>query len=330
MKRSTEIRPGTRVLFRAPAGAKRGFGHLVRCISLARAMGVRPLIAIRGSRQAMQVGLALGADVLPSASVRTIASLGADVVVIDDPSAAAAQRWITAARRAGARVVTVHDLGLGAPEGDIVIDGSITKTARGKNVSLTGTRFAILDAQYSELAASGAPGQGSADKKQVLIALGGGPHASIAAAIARAIVASEPSAHVRIAGGFVAEPRSIAERVTWVTARRGLGPELASADVAVVGGGVSLYEACAMGVPAIALPVAVGQVPTVQAFAEKGAAIGLDRRTTTETAAAEVVALLNNPRQQAAMRRRSMRLVDGLGATRAAAAVAALSTSQRN
>ena len=37
-----------RVLFRAPAGPRRGFGHLVRCRSLARALGVRPLIALRG------------------------------------------------------------------------------------------------------------------------------------------------------------------------------------------------------------------------------------------------------------------------------------------
>jgi spore coat polysaccharide biosynthesis predicted glycosyltransferase SpsG len=294
-------------------------------------MGVRPLIAIRGSRNAMHVGLALGADVLPSASARSIARLRPDVVVIDDPSAESAQRWITAARRAGALVVTVHDLGIGCPEGDVVIDGSITKTARGKNVSLTGTRFAILDAQYSRRSAARSHRRTDALKdKQVLIALGGGPHAAIAAAIARAIVAGDPRAQVRIAGGFVAPPRHVAPRVTWVAARRGLGQELASADVAVVGGGVSLYEACAMGVPTIALPVVTGQVPTVRAFAKEGAAIGLDRRTTTTTAAAEAVALLNNPRQRAALRRRSTRLIDGLGAARAAAAVAALSSSQRN
>ena len=39
-----------RILFRAPAGPRRGFGHLVRCRSLARALGVRPLIALRGGR----------------------------------------------------------------------------------------------------------------------------------------------------------------------------------------------------------------------------------------------------------------------------------------
>jgi spore coat polysaccharide biosynthesis predicted glycosyltransferase SpsG len=289
-------------------------------------MGVRPLLAVRGSRKAIEVGIVLGADVLASATVRTIARVRPDVVVIDDPSATHAQPWIAAARRAGALVVTVHDLGIGCAEGDVVVDGSIIKAARGKKVSLTGTRFAILDEQYRQRTLAPSHPRAFAPKnKQILIALGGGPHATTAAAIARAIVAADPEAQVRIAGGVVAPPRPVAPRVTWVAARRGLGQELASADVAVVGGGVSLYEACAMGVPAVALPVVNGQVPTVRAFAKHGAAIGLGRGAAISTAATEAVALLNNPHQREALRRHSMRLIDGLGASRAAAAVAALS-----
>ena len=41
-----------RILFRAAAGPRRGFGHLVRCRSLARALGVRPLVALRGGQGA--------------------------------------------------------------------------------------------------------------------------------------------------------------------------------------------------------------------------------------------------------------------------------------
>ena len=40
-----------RVLFVAAAGPRRGYGHLVRCVSFARALGVRPLLAVRGSRR---------------------------------------------------------------------------------------------------------------------------------------------------------------------------------------------------------------------------------------------------------------------------------------
>ena len=50
------------------------------------------------------------------------------------------------------------------------------------------------------------------------------------------------------------------------SARHGLHDELARAGVAVVGGGVSLYEACAHGVAAVGVPVVAAQRPTVAAF----------------------------------------------------------------
>jgi hypothetical protein len=118
-----------RVVFRAPAGARRGYGHLVRCLSLARALGVRPLLALRGSSHASDVALALGADVLASPTPQTLRALAPDVVVIDDPSAAHARPWIDAARRAGAVVVTPEDLGLAQPDGDHVIDSKAAKAA---------------------------------------------------------------------------------------------------------------------------------------------------------------------------------------------------------
>lgn len=331
-----------RVLFCAAAGARRGYGHLVRSLSLARALGVRPLVAIRGNEDARDVALGLGAEVVASNAARAIRALRPNVVIVDDPSSPHAQRRIDAARRGGALVVTIHDLGLGAAEGDVVIDGSLASpvSARPGRVSLTGAQFAILGQQYARTvkrrAASirggaanhrtGAP----SNQKNVLIALGGGPHVKTAAAIARAIVAADPTAQVRIAAGFIRRPRTIGPRVTWVTPRHGLAPELAGADVAVVGGGVSLYEACAMGVPSVALPVAIGQVPTVRAFAKRGAAIGLERvgfsgGAGIRDAAAQAVALLNSPHQREALARRSTRLIDGQGASRAAAAIAAIS-----
>ncbi len=336
-----------RVLFCAAAGARRGYGHLVRSLSFARALGARPLIAVRGTQDARDVALGLGAEVVLSDATRAIRALRPDVVIVDDPSSSHAQRRIDAARRVGALVVTIHDLGLGCAEGDVVIDGSIASpvSARPGRVSLVGAKFAILGEHYSRTVkaraavhiARAASSQRSAPShrrtiapRNVLIALGGGPHVKTAVAIARAIVLADPKAQVRIAGGFVARARHLGPRVTWVNARRGLAPELAGADVAVVGGGVSLYEACAMGVPSIALPVVNGQVPTVRAFAKCGAAIGLERvgfngGAGIRDAAAQAVALLNSPHQREALARRSTRLVDGQGASRAAAAVAALS-----
>jgi spore coat polysaccharide biosynthesis predicted glycosyltransferase SpsG len=155
----------------------------------------------------------------------------------------------------------------------------------------------------------------------VLIALGGGPHTRTAESIAGAILDADPDVEVRIAGGFVASPRLSAPGLRWVGARSGLAPELAAADVAIVGGGVSLYEACALGVPAVALAVVNAQRPTIRAFADRGAALALPPRARAAAAAATAVRLLNDPDRRAVMARRSRRLVDGRGASRAAAAV---------
>ena len=119
----------TRVLFRAPAGPRRGFGHLVRCRSLARALGVRPLIAIRGGQRVRAAARALGCDVIDGAPSAVIARVAPHVLIVDDPIASEARRWIACARRAGCRVVSVHDLGVGACDGDLVVDGSLVNAA---------------------------------------------------------------------------------------------------------------------------------------------------------------------------------------------------------
>ena len=325
MTRSSDLR----VLFRVAAGPRRGFGHLVRSISLARAMGVRPLLSLRGPMEVQDTAIALGADVLTDGSPGSIRLLRPDVLVVDDPIASATRAWVVAAKRVGTVVVTIHDLGLGYAAGDVVIDGSITRQARVPRrvrMGLTGARYAILDPSLT----IGTRPRGIERERRVLVALGGGPRREIARSIAEAITAADPRAQIRIAGGFAVDPPISQPNITWIAPRRGLGKELARATVAVVGGGVSLYEACALGVPAVGVPVVPSQTPTVQAFARRGAAVAMPLRASGHETAAQVVALLDDPRRRAALRRRSMRLVDGRGAARAAAAVLSFAERRRS
>jgi spore coat polysaccharide biosynthesis predicted glycosyltransferase SpsG len=319
--------PDLRVLFRVAAGPRRGFGHLVRSISLARAMGVRPLLCLRGPSEVQDTAIALGADVVTDGSPRSVTLLRPDVVVVDDPVASATRPWIAAARRAGSMVVTVHDLGIGCPEGDVIVDGSVTHTARvrGRRIGLTGARYAILDPKLTVARRTQAT-----NGRRVLVALGGGPRREIAREIAEAIVAIDPRAEVRVAGGFATTPAPASRNITWIAPVRGLREEFARATVAVVGGGVSLYEACAVGVPTVGVPVVPSQTPTVRAFARRGAAVGMPLRTAGRSTAAVVVALLDDPHRRAVLRRRSMRLVDGRGAERVAAAVLSFADRKRS
>lgn len=308
-----------RILFRAPAGPRRGFGHLVRCRSLARALGVRPLVALRGGAKVDETALALGCDVVHGSAARLLTSLAPDVLVVDDPVAADARKWIAAGRRAGCLVVSVHDLGLGCLDADLVIDGSVTMNARARRgTTLAGPEFALLDPSLVDQ-------DESRDAYSVLVALGGGPRAELAIDIAEAIVDAVPQATVRVAGGFVSTPANTRRQITWVGPARSLHQEMARASVAVVGGGVSLYEACALGTPAVGVPVVAAQRPTVAAFVARGAAKGATRQpVSARRVADECVSLLSDAAMRRHLARMGRRLIDGRGAFRAAAAVALL------
>ena len=327
-----------RVLFRAPAGPRRGFGHLVRCRSLARALGAHPFLAIRGGDRACAAARTLGFELVAGSAATAIRRVAPDVLVVDDPIAADARRWIACARSNGVRVVTVHDLGLGAAEGDLVVDGSVVRAATGGGSKdprlqrseprprvLRGPRFAILDPAFSSVHRAARHGFAP----RVLIALGGGPRAALASAIACAVRQQLPWTRIRIAGGFAPALPADRGHIEWTGPLDGLAAELSACDVAVVGGGVSLYEACARGVAAVAVPVVGPQRPTVRGFVTRHAARGTWRAFDADGVAREVVHLLRRPDVRVQLAARGRQLVDGRGAIRVADAVQQLALGRR-
>lgn len=312
--------PEIRVLFRAAAGSRRGFGHLVRCRSLARALGVRPLVCVRGTAATRHIALRLGCDVVEGPATRLLTALKPDVLVLDDPIATHASAWISAARTAGVPVVTIHDLGLGCTAGDLAIDGSVVSaTSAARRSGTAGPAFAILDPAVAET--------GTRVRRGVLISLGGGPRAEMAGAIAREIAKRAPWVRVRVAAGFIsgsAPNQQPMKNITWLGATDDLASELSRAKVAVVGGGVSLYEACALGTAAVAVPVVRAQRATVAGFVSKGAALGRPAGVRPRQIAEDVVKLLESDPLRHGIARRGRRLVDGHGAERAARAIGRL------
>jgi len=321
------------VVFRVAAGPRVGFGHLVRCRSLARALGVTPVVSIRGTQRTRAFAASMGFSVIdsqrppikggPTGSPKEI-SVGPpfmggrelpDLIVVDDPDGASAAAWVRKARRLGVPVASIHDLGLAHVESDLVIDASI-----GAAGDLRGPQFAILDPALADIRRENRrPVAG-----RVLIALGGGSHVlALAGRLSRAIAHRSPGAAIRVVRGFSAARRAPALRhATWVDAPGGLGRELADAQVAVAAGGVTLYEACALGVPAVALPVTTAQHLAVRAVAGRGAAIDTGRPPVdgrmVSRAADAVAALLQNDDLRRRQSTAARQLVDGQGARRVA------------
>ncbi|MDH4064135.1 MAG: hypothetical protein OEW19_07020 [Acidobacteriota bacterium] len=324
--------PRALVVFCAAAGPRLGFGHLVRCRSLARALGVEPVIALRGSRRTRDRATAMGGIVVDVSSAASLRALEPSLVVIDDPSATHAGRWLRRARTAGVPVATVHDLGLAYVASDVLIDGSLRTGAAptGSDV-LAGPAYAILDPGVERTRHI----RRRPRPTRIFIALGGGHHIHAAAAtLTSALARRLPRSDIRVARGFC-PPRGLPSlaRGTWIEAPNGLAGELAEASVAIVAGGVTLYEACALGVPVVAVAVTAAQHQTIRAAACHGAAIDggalpLDARRGNDIAEA-AARLLTNRARCARQSRAARRLVDARGAYRVAARLRALARRRR-
>jgi spore coat polysaccharide biosynthesis predicted glycosyltransferase SpsG len=304
-----------------------GFGHLVRCRTLARALGVEPVMAVRGSRATRAMAVTLGTAVADAHSDAGLRALAPALLVVDDPSATCAEIWVRRARRAGIPVATLHDLGRAYVASDLVIDGTVRFGPRPEgSAMLAGPGYAVLDAALAAVRRRSRKPRIA----RVLVALGGGRHVrALAAPLCLAIARHVPGADIHVARGFAGGAASPAlPHVTWIDAPYGLAGELAEASIAVVAGGVTLYEACAVGVPVVAVAVVPAQRESIRSLARQGAVVD-GGPSPLDGAAAERVAeiaarLMTNTVLAARQSRRARLVVDGLGARRVAHRLRAL------
>lgn len=321
-----------RCLFRIAAGPRIGFGHLMRARALAECLDVELAVSVRGGQSARAAAHMIGTVVHDGDALRS-----ADVLILDDPNAEEGRRWIARARRAGIRSVSIHD-DARVHAADLVVCGSLGTPRPRTNASLLhGTRFYLLDRRIAGLRGAGASSTAARRKlpmrlegrPRVIVALGGGHHVRrLAQPLVDAIVLRRPDAEIVVAAGFSRRSRRPLQRAAWLSARTGLAQALTTADVAIVAGGVTLYEACALGVPAVGLAVVPGQRRAIRAFARAGAILGAGDVSSDpyaiETAAAAVQRLLLNRALRTHTADAARRLVDGKGAERVACHVLAL------
>lgn len=315
--------PDLTVVFQVAAGPRLGFGHLVRCRSLARALGVTPRVWVRGSAATRAAARALGCQVLPD--TLSLAQAAPDVLVVDDPSPAVAAAWVRRARAQRVPVCTIHDAGRRRVDADLMVDGSAGVAPAADDARLLlGPAFAMLDPGARRQRRTGrAPGP-----RRICIALGGGAHVfTLVPRLVAALAARLPDLDIRVARGFVARPGLPALAAGEWIVPQALGAALAAADVAIVAGGVTAYETCAAGTPLVAVAVTPGQQPTVRALARHGAALDgglLQSSVTAARVAGRTARLLAAPASQRRLSAAGRALIDGHGVHRVAAALRAL------
>jgi spore coat polysaccharide biosynthesis predicted glycosyltransferase SpsG len=199
---------------------------------------------------------------------------------------------------------------------DCVVDPGLsadgTAHRRARRV-LAGPRYALVDGALATTAHAPI----GRTVRDVIVTMGAADADGIGARIAGRLV--EWIASVRLVVGPWGA-RAVPDGVTPVEARAGLADELASADLVVTAGGVTLLEAFALGRPCVVVATATNQQANVAGAVAAGAACVATPSDAPETARR----LASDAGARGAMAAAARALVDGGGAARVAAMIVEL------
>jgi UDP-2,4-diacetamido-2,4,6-trideoxy-beta-L-altropyranose hydrolase len=336
------------VAFRTTASKRIGSGHLQRCLTLARELRSRlpsdaPVRfwidgdqAARAAAEASGFAASLVAAEEPATTIDLLRAVAVGVLVVDSYSvpSEAFTRWRGLAR---AGLVVLDDLADRALDVDVVINGSphaadLEYRTAPDALKLLGPAYALLRPHFRDLA----PHEVRPTVSRVLVTLGGAdPHGStsgVVEAVRRALPDARLDVVIGSLFGDVPELERMAAREPALTQlHRGvtdLSTLMAEADVAVSGGGQTLYELAASGLPTVAVCLADNQEGNIAA---------LDGVTLLRGGRAPEAAIADyrevedscrrlgaDPTLRARLSRAGQGLIDGRGASRAADAILSL------
>jgi UDP-2,4-diacetamido-2,4,6-trideoxy-beta-L-altropyranose hydrolase len=324
------------IALRADGGAQRGFGHVRRMATLAQQ------IRRRGDLAFLIVNHEVETFVPPLEDV--------DVIAVADGEIASLTETISLVRRCGADVLVVDSYDVtpaalhavpvplavvldSAPEvtlpAALLISAAVPAAAPSWPVA-RGTRL-LLGAQYAllrdEFVTASRPPSGTV--RRVLVTTGGTDVSGWIVRLARIVLATLPDATVDVIVGpcFASSAIDALGRMaaTAPLVLHHAPPDIcrlmASADVAVTGGGQTLFELAAAGTPVVAVALADNQRDNIAGLASAGAlaAAGEAGDDGTERCIADALAALaGDPEWRSTMSRAARAAVDGRGASRVA------------
>lgn len=324
------------ILFRCDADARLGFGHLRRCQALAGEM------ARRGFHCGFLTNAAgaLPFKVFPTAFpgvcnadeiLSRARQLGATSLVLDHYGAN--ESCQVALRDAGVKWLQFE----GTPAQPLWADWVLAASpaARSRDYApllrnpaarlLLGPQYAILRPEFEALRAERPAGE---VKQLVLTFGGGGDRGALELSLAALlpwrrdvrlhILTSGQNANLQKVRGLL---QGHEQRVSLHVDAPDFPALLAAADLAVIAGGMTTFEAAALGVPFVVIEIADNQARNAAAWADLGVAVNMgplgsfDARELRD----QVESLASDVQRRRSMASRGRELVDGMGARRIAA-----------
>jgi len=337
---------GRTALIRCDGGGKFGYGHVKRMVALARAMrdheNIGVYFALNGSEDAAVPIRRAGFDVAmlgaPAGLEALIDAKKPDILLLDGregPSRAELEKL-----KRGIAVTAVIDDG---HERRLACDYAYYPPVAGAQaLDWTGSRtlprigweWAVLGLNPNIVRKHVA-----ASRPTVLVSMGGSDPQGLTLRMAMALAPLDSVYRVRfVIGTGMKDAQTVARGL--VTLKKNyetvegaddLSVEYASADVALCAFGVTAYELAACGIPAIYLGLTQDHASSAASFAQAGMGIslGVAANVSDDEILRSVERLLNNSAQRRDMRRRGLALLDGQGAARIAADLAAALSAAR-
>lgn len=319
-----------RILFIADAGPTIGGGHVMRSLTLARALQGRGSDCAFRSHPDGDAVLEVFAPDMPRATDEG----GFDALVFDHYALGAEDHRHIAAGRPTLVIDDLADRPLGA---DLLLDAGPNRIAAdyrgllpagceallGPTYAPVRPAFAALRSETLARRAQGGP------VRRILVSLG---LTDVGGFTARAVEALTGVAELDVVVGSRASSLPIlralaaADPAVRLHVDTDQMPRLtAEADIAVGAGGSSSWERCVLGLPTLLLVLAENQTPAAVALAEAGAVIALDAEAEfADRFDAAVARLIGEESLRRRLSAAAARVCDGEGAGRTADAFLAL------
>lgn len=329
-----------RALLRFDVSSSIGAGHMARCLALAAALrrcGYATAYAVNDEGVAF-LPAAAAADAIAIATKDGVptASGSYDLAIVDHYGLDAADE--RALRACSGRIVVVDDIADRLHDADVLID-SAPLQASDRYAALIGSgTMVLLGADYAllrdDFRGRRCLQRPSSSRPSVLVSMGGTDHADATSVVLEGIYSLGAAVDVTVVLGRGAQHHEkVAERLKLLP-----GPaELLSAvdnmaelvdrhTIAVGAPGVSSLERACLGQPQVLVTTAVNQTTVALGLRRAGAAfcLGLLNEVRPGDIAAAARTLLEDSALRERMARAGRRLVDGMGAARVAAHLAAM------
>jgi UDP-2,4-diacetamido-2,4,6-trideoxy-beta-L-altropyranose hydrolase len=330
-----------RLVIRADADAVTGLGHFRRCVSVGRALEHLGACWTVIARDGVVAGTLAGSErVIPLSTVpwssgdaaevaSVCAAIAADWVIVDSYHAGA--DYLGSLKSSGVRVAVIHDRTLALPC-DLLINAAADAAPLPSRVEettfLLGPSFVPLGPDFW----TAAPRRAGEPADRIILTFGGGDPRHLSTRLFSALIRELRRVRVTcLTGPFFdnhddlhAAARHAQGRAIVVQSPASMADLFRAADVAISGGGQTVYELAAVGTPAVVIVMAENQRRQVEALAKQGivrVAGDADEPGVVDRAIALASRLLDDPEARRRMIERGQELVDGRGALRIARAL---------